>query len=71
MPASNPVPPKQLRQGKKENAGKFKCFRSPFCKEYICLGACVLSVSAGEGEGSVLGSNNPRLVVHLSPVILN
>lgn len=54
------MPLKQLEQGIQENAGKFKCFRNPLCQEHIYLQACVLSVRAGAGEGSVLGSNNPK-----------
>lgn len=61
----------QLKQGIQENAGNFKCSRNPLRQNYIYLQACVLAVRAGAGEGSTLGSNNPKLVVNLNPIIQN
>lgn len=71
VPVSNPVPLERLKQGIQEKAGNCKRFRNPLFQNRIYLQPCVLSVRAGAGEGSMLGSSNPKLVVNLSLVIPN
>lgn len=70
VPVLNSMPLKQLRQGIQENSGNWKCFRNPLC-QHSYLQGCVLTVRAGAGDGSTLGSSNPKLVVNLNPLVQN
>lgn len=68
VPVFNSMPLKQLKHGLQGNAGNCKCFRNPICQHGYLQG-CVLTIRAGAGGGSTLGSNNPKLVVNLNPLV--
>lgn len=70
VPVLNSMPLEQLKHEIQGNAGNCKCFRNPLC-QHSYLQGCVLTVRAGAGEGSTLGSNNPKLVVNLNPLLQN